>query len=313
MSIINKKLQIAIAFIVSLFMSCEHKELCYDHSHTVKVRVIFKWNKALNASPETMRLYLFPENKGKPLSFEFTDYGGGYINVPAGRYKGICLNSDTESVLYRNIESFDEFEAYAPDGVLSVGAFLAPPSRDASQERMAKSPDMLYSAFLEDVVIEFSKQDPTIILYPDLSVCRYRVVITNVSNLKHVSSDGLSGALSGMSGGLMLGHQKLTPAAVTVPFKVGTNGTSMLVADFLTFGQHGSSGPEHKLTIYVVVSDGNKYSYIYDVSRLVYEAPNPRDVYIQLDGLSLPEPITNGNGFHPSIDDWQNIHVEVPM
>lgn len=313
MSKTNKKLQIAIAFIVSLFMSCEHKELCYDHSHTVKVRVIFKWSKDLNASPETMRLYLFPENEGKPLSFEFTDYRGGYINVPAGRYKGICLNSDTESVLYRNIESFDEFEAYAPDGVLSVGAFLAPPSREASQERIAKSPDMLYSAFLEDVVIGFSEEDPTIIFYPDLSVCRYRVVITNVSNLKYVSADGLSGALSGMSGGLMLGQQKVTPAAVTVPFKVGSNGISILAADFLTFGQIGSNGPKHMLTIYVIMSDGNKYSYTYDVTRLVDEAPNPRDVYIQLDGLSLPEPITNGGGFHPSVDDWQNIHVDVPM
>lgn len=41
----------------------------------------------------------------------------------------MCVNSDTESVLYRNIDLFDSFEAYAPDGVLSVGAFLVPVQR----------------------------------------------------------------------------------------------------------------------------------------------------------------------------------------
>ena len=76
--------------------------------------------------PNQWRLYLFPLNGGRPYTYEFTDYRGGCINVPADRYKVVCVNSDTESVLYRNIDLFDSFEAYAPDGVLSVGAFLVP-------------------------------------------------------------------------------------------------------------------------------------------------------------------------------------------
>ena len=42
-----------MAFLLS---SCEHKELCYGHTHTAKVNVVFDWKKAPDASPESMDL-----------------------------------------------------------------------------------------------------------------------------------------------------------------------------------------------------------------------------------------------------------------
>ena len=89
---------------------------------------------------------------------EFIDYRGGHVNVPAGRYKALCVNSDTESVLYRNTDSFDGFEAYAPEGVLNVGGSPAPRAEGTSGERIAGSPDRLYSDRLYDLVIEPSKE-----------------------------------------------------------------------------------------------------------------------------------------------------------
>lgn len=37
--------------------SCEHKDLCYDHSHTIDVEVVFDWRNASEAAPESMSLY----------------------------------------------------------------------------------------------------------------------------------------------------------------------------------------------------------------------------------------------------------------
>ena len=298
---------------VLLLTSCEHKDLCYDHYHNTKIQVVFDWKNAPDATPETMRLYLFPIDGGRPRTYEFIDYRGGHVNVPAGRYKALCVNADTESVLYRGIDSFDSFEAYAPDGVLSVGAFLVPRAEGTSEERVAKSPDRLYSARLDDLTVELSKENQTVTLYPELSVCRYRVEIRNVSNLQYVSSDGIAGSLSGMSGGLLVGRNELTSAPVTVPFEVISDGVSTLTADFLTFGQTGSSGPAHKLVIYVIMSDGSKNYYTFDVTRQVDEAADPRDVHILLDGLPLPKPIVNGGGFQPAVDEWENIDIDVPM
>lgn len=60
---------------VGIFMlplvSCEHKELCYDHSHTVDVRVVLDWKNAAEASPSSMRLYLFPQDGG----------GGSFVRI----------------------------------------------------------------------------------------------------------------------------------------------------------------------------------------------------------------------------------------
>lgn len=47
-------LQAVVAFAVLLLMSCEHKELCYDCSRTIKIQVIFDWRKVstqFRASP----------------------------------------------------------------------------------------------------------------------------------------------------------------------------------------------------------------------------------------------------------------------
>lgn len=309
----NHALQAVVVLAALLLTSCEHKDLCYDHSHTAEIRVVFDWKNAPDATPETMRLYLFPEEGGKPQAYEFTDYRGGHVNVRAGRYKALCVNSDTESVLYRGIDSFDSFEAYAPDGVLNVRSSSVPRAEGTSGERIVKSPDRLYSARLEGVTIELAKENQTVTLCPEPSVHRYRVTIMNVSNLKYISPDGISGALSGMSGGLLVGRNELTSEVVTVPLGVVSDGVSTLKADFLAFGQTGSAGPAHKLVIYVIMADGSKNYYTFDVTRQVDDAADPRDVHIILDGLPLPKPIVNGGGFHPAVDEWQNIDVDVPM
>ena len=313
MNKMNLILQAVTIFASLLLISCEHKDLCYDHSHTYRVQVVFDWRNTPGASPETMRLYLFPVDGGTSQAYEFTDYRGGYINVPAGGYRALCVNSDTESVLYRNTDSFDGLEAYAPEGVLNVGGSPAPRAEGTSGERIAGSPDRLYSDRLYDLVIEPSKESQTVTLYPALSVCRYRVTITNVSNLKYISPDGVSGALTGMSGGMLVGRNELTSDPVTVPFGVVSDGTSTLTADFLVFGQTGPEDSVHKLVIYVIMSDGSRNYYTFDGTRQVDGAPDPRDVHIMLDGLPLPKPIVNGGGFHPTVDEWQNVDVDVPM
>lgn len=309
----NYILKVTCFVITALFISCEQKNLYQNFAYTTEIQVVFDWKYAPNVALETMRLYLFPLNGGKPQTYEFTDYRGGRIHVPVNRYRALCVNSDTESILYRNIDLFDHFEAYAPDGVLHARSSSVPRAQGTANERIVKSPDYLYSASLDDVTIEFSKKIQTVILFPEQSVCRYRVEIRNVSNLEYISADGISGALSSMSGGLLVGRRELSPSPVTVPFEIYPHGVSTLKANFLVFGRVRSMELTNKLVVYVIMTDGSKSYYTFDVSRQIAEAANPYDVYILLDGLPLPKPITNGDGFHPEIDEWQDIEVDVPM
>ena len=92
MNKMNLILQAVTIFASLLLISCEHKDLCYDHSHTYRVQVVFDWRNTPGASPETMRLYLFPVDGGTSQAYEFTDYRGGYINVI-----GRCVSTRTRS------------------------------------------------------------------------------------------------------------------------------------------------------------------------------------------------------------------------
>lgn len=58
---IYKELRKAIAgclavMLLPLFTACEHKDLCYDHSHTTQLEVVFDWTEAPDADPATLPL-----------------------------------------------------------------------------------------------------------------------------------------------------------------------------------------------------------------------------------------------------------------
>lgn len=300
-----------VGILVSILASCEHKELCYDHSHTVDVRVVLDWKNAAGANPSNMRLYLFPQDGGEVLSYGFTGCRGGNITVPTGCYKVLCLNSDTRSILYRNIGRFTDFEAYTVNDVLVRRSVSTPRADGTQEERVARSPDRLWCARADGVCLGESGRLLT--LYPEEAVCRYRLEIRHVENLKYIAPDGISGALSGMSGGLFAGMGITGTEVVTVPFGIIRGDSTTLTADFLCFGCPPPPGKKHMLTVYALLADGSKFYYSYDVTSRIHAAKDPRNVPIVLDSLHLPRPITNGGGFRPSVDEWWNMNIDIPM
>lgn len=71
----NEKCAFAIISVVMLavMLSCEHKELYNGIPHVVNARVIFDWQKAPDANPASMSLYLFPVGGGEVVRYDFTD------------------------------------------------------------------------------------------------------------------------------------------------------------------------------------------------------------------------------------------------
>lgn len=318
------------SFLLLATASCDHKELCTDHFHNTDIQVIFDWTKSPGAEPESMRLYLYPLSGGKPLIYEFSDYRGGSVNIPAGNYKAICVNSDTETVLYRNTDSYDTFEAYAATGSLETRSASLPRAEGTETERVALSSDPLYTDCLDGVTILALTEGQTMTLDPEAAMRRYRLTIGGVSNLQYLSSGTLTGTLSGMSGGLLVSKGVTTAERVTVPFTLTSDGESTLTADFLAFSGtkkesgDGTGGEEttpetHKMTVYAVMSDGSKNYYTFDVTLAAdgEEGGEGDDdsggISGKIDGLPLPKPIVNGGGFHPAMDGWRNIEVDIPM
>lgn len=311
---------VTMAAVLTAATSCEHKDLCYDHSHTVDVKVAFDWKNAPGAAPASMSFYLFPAGGGEALRYDFTDCTGGTIRVPVGNYEALCLNSDTENINYRNTECRETFEVTtrAADllsglsvlGVLSDGV----PRVDGTEdERVILPPDMLWSDCVESIELKRTDGTTTVTLCPEMSVCRYTVEIRNAANLKYVS--GISGSLSSMAESLYpgVGCDATCKMGATIPFDAAVSADKSTVTGGLFAFGCPSARKTHTLTIYAVLSDESKWYYTYDVTDQIHSAPNQRDVHIVLDGLPLPKPIVNGGGFQPDVDDWHSVNVDIEM
>lgn len=297
---------LSLLVLIGILTACEHKELCFDHPHTADLRVIFDWRYAPDARPSSMRLYLFPKTEKEPLVYEFTDRTGGTVTVPAGHYRALCLNSNTEFILYRNAEHYESFEAY-----LTEGAFPRPVPRNGQSIRAV--PDMLWDDRAEEVEVVASREGQTLTLYPKIVVRHYTVEIINAGNLEYISSGEIFGSLTGMSGGFMLGEDTPTDELATLPFDMTSDGKTTVKADFYTFGYPPASETPQSLVVYAVLNDGKKYSFAYDVTAKIHEAPDPMNVHIVLDGLPLPKPIDDDSGFNPNVDEWNTEEIEISM
>ena len=90
-------------------LSCQHKELCYDHSHVVEVKVNFDWSECPDAAPRTMVLQLFTPDGSHCNRYEFGSPKGGVIRVQAGSYRMLFHNGDMENVVERGT-CYDDYE-----------------------------------------------------------------------------------------------------------------------------------------------------------------------------------------------------------
>ncbi len=305
---------------VVILASCRHKELCYDHPHGMEVNVVFDWSEAPDATPETMSLYLFPLEGGEPLRYEFTDCSGGIIKVPVGRYHAMCLNSSTENVSYRNMSQLKTFEVISKEAALLgelssvvTRSETAPRAEGTEDQRVALAPNQLWSDYQESIELkEIEGQE--IRLQPLLSTSKCTIEILNAENLDGVIA--MSGALTGTSESLFPGHgcDVLGEAPITIPFGVTICSTEKKVmGEHFLFGHRPELGYSHMLTIYAVLSDNTQWYHTYDVTEQIRTAPDPRNIHIVLDGLSLPESEGGMGGFHPSVDDWQDTEVDIEM
>ena len=311
-----KKTLLSLSAMLAL-VSCEHKELCYDHLHSLMhLQVVFDWSQAPTASPASMSFYLFPEDGSKPIRNEFTDPAGGEIRTTEGRYDALCLNSDAEGIRYRNTEKWETFEITTVSATLlpelsslSLRSERAPRASGAENERVAAPPRMVWSDRRAGVAV--STEEHRLTLSPSAAVGCCSVEIRHAENLAHVQE--LSASLSGMAGGFLVGAGKASAERVTIPFEMTKSDETTLTGSVQTFGHCPSEQTAHRLIVYAILADGRKWYYTYDVTEQIHSAPDQQDIRILLDGLPLPDPKSNSGGFRPSVEDWQDVYIDIEM
>lgn len=299
--------------------SCVHKELCYDHSHVLEVDVVFDWHNDPEASPKSMSLYLFPDDGGRPMRFEFTRREGGKIRITPGIYRAICLNSDTENIRTSDIYDFESFRLTTKDtdllsgmSTLGVRSDNAPLIKGAEDERIAMSPDSIWTGSRQDILLESPTQEISIEM--NRGFISFEIEIRNADNLRYAAA--ISGCLSTLSESLYPSTGNLSDNDVSIPFdmKIDTN-KDIVTGQFLTFGHCPMEDKTHHLNIYVVMADGSKTYFTYDVTGQIHSATDDNHIIIILDDLPLPEPNLGGNGggFKPEVNGWNQINIGIDM
>lgn len=299
--------------------SCNTDELCYSHPHEGAIEVRFDWSDAPEASPEGMRVWFYPSadaGRGFPLDLKPS---GGIARVGEGVYDLLTYNNDCDSHTFVNTDAFGS-HALTTDRCDILEPMYGPSMRSAglrseADEPVMASTDPIWTASLQQLDIRTGE---VVTLRPKALHCHYTFEFRNVGPVDKI--DKVSASISGMSGIVYLSSGELSRTPVTLAVEAHVGGRARgnsISGEFYTFGHHEDVTAPHRMALYVEFNTGQKVKFTtgdnLDVTRQIHSAPDPTDVHIIIDGISIPEPMEGGGGFGPSVDDWSTTEIEIKM
>lgn len=290
-----------------MLASCDSRELCYDHSHWLDLRVEFDWSQAPDATPRTMVVYMFPADRaGEPYRYELTDFNGVAVRIPAGEYNAVTFNGDTETLIESG-SAYDEFVITTDEQDLLApmrGSKLsnAPRPEGTESQPVKITPDKMWSGRLENIVLTPGVAGQKVRFTPTLSTTDITVKLVNITNMDY--SIDVSAALSSLAESYHVAEGHHAGADVTMPMLMEAVDDNTFIGRASIFGHCDVSredlAKKHILTIYT----SNKYYYNYDVTSQIHESPDHSDIEIVVDGLKLP---AVGTGLSPDVDGWDDV------
>ena len=279
------------------------RDLCYDHTHIVSVSVRFDWTDCPDAAPEAMSVWFYSldDPSSAPKRYELPGSDGGTVRISPGSYRVLCLNADTDAVLYDGTASWDGFRLYTRH----LGGDLI------------LEPNRMWASSMDGFTLTLGQASAEIVFPMAPRTLNVEIVLLNVPNIARVS--GMSASLSGMSASVGLVHGNQDDSRVSIPFEFIREGDSTLTASIETFGHcPGDLRPDpgtHLLTLTATLSDGSPWSYTVDITEEMHDLGNLVDgshLRIVLDGkIPVPEPIKSGGGMLPSVGGWDEEEIYV--
>ena len=289
------------------------------------------WQACPDASPEGMAYIFFPADGGEAWRFDFPGRTAGKVSIEVGKYKFLSYNDDTYNVLFRDEGGYESYEAYTAEKDL-LGA-IPQDERGSSlprsaDERTVGCPDMIWSCAYCDFSLWYdgvryapysiARADMVMKYSPDFVLtaaqhqltARYRFRIEDIENLSGVKS--MSAALSGMAGAMMLASGRKEAYPSTLSLKASIIDQTTAGGEFHTFGIPGQPSADNTLSLFVVIKDGRRFCYQFDVTEQVRSAPDPMNVCLIVKGLTLEKPETGGGtGFDVTVDGWETVIVNI--
>lgn len=302
-----------------LLASCNTDDLCYHHPHDGQLYIQFDWRYAPDAHPSGMCVWFYHESGTEGIPRDMSTEGGTTYLFP-GNFHIVAHNNDTEWITWQDPTYHHTYICTTRSASVlepMLDGFARGARNDElipiPDERVAVTPEPVWSAFETDCAVSVGN---TIVMYPRPLHCHYTIEFRNVNTLKHIT--GMCAAITGMSDGVTLIDGEKTRTTCTMTFAVTPQADGHTIkGSFYTFGHHPEVDTPHKIALYLAMDDGKKYKYVngdyLDATQQVHDAPNPREVHIVIDGLQVPEVISNGTGFDVGVGDWEDQHIDIQI
>jgi hypothetical protein len=316
---IKSKLLVFLFSLLVMLVGCDSRDTP-DDSLLSTVQVTLDWKGMTNELPEYMKIIFYSKDKEGRKVEDYLPAEGGELEVPAGSYRVVIYNYNTESVQVRGEESYETIEAYT--------GYCTGLSAD---EAMVWSPDAFYVAVLEDVVIEQSETTVQMELTPQVVVRNYSfdIQVVGAKNLSRVVCH-----ISGLNGSYWLGKHTCTVSEVPINVETYIK-DGVLYGDFSAFispkevAETRVAGIPMMLTLKLVKTDNTVQEVKVDITELI-ESPSigeepgepeepGEEVHIEVpvpDGKIEVDDVESGTGggIGGDVGDWDDeTGVELPM
>ena len=301
-----------------MIQSCIYE---YDTCPPQSFRIVNDWSEAPHADPGGMAYFFFMPQGGEPWRFDLPGREGGVIDLPDGEYNFLSYNDDTYNVRFDENRGYGAYEAYTAE---VISGEQLPARSVSSDETLVYCPDMMWGCSCDHVKLSPEKveygnsiesfdvsSDRTMLLEQKQLTARYKFDIYDVKNLDGVR--GMSAMFSGLAGSLNLASGQKNVYPVRVPSQAGKADNSTITGGFVTFGLPRNPTVDNYLSLMVILFDGRKFNYEFDVTDQGRSAINPLDVQIKIYGLELEEsaPGVPGGGFDVGVDNWVNVVINI--
>lgn len=276
----------AICLLTIVATACEHKPFCWHHPHKTLLKVDFAWWDAPEGREKvtSMALYVYPKDGSPSQRIVFEGSSGGIIELMNGDYDFVCLNADTETLIYNGTESHGTFTVRTPDshvlggmnGRVTTGNF-DPADDDMKRaegtydERVGSEAEDAYGHGITDYTVQGEPGVTQIVtLYPNNITIHYHVIIENIGCPELIQK--MSGTLSGLSGEVRVHDCKRVGSHTIVPFPLYLTEENTIEGHFVGFGHCPEDvSKAHKLALYIVSDQGDHRFFEWEVTEQVHE------------------------------------------
>ena len=337
----RKSVFIGMTALLMGLTACEHKELCYHHPHTAKVRVNVDWSQFAEEQPTGMTVMAFPVGGGKPVTVLSNTLDHVYMSLQEGLHHTLSFNQSTTefgSFSFRDMDSWEKAE------VVSNTVTSRWYQGRSEGERVATEPEWLATDTETDArvtaeMIEATGKhngvspkaatDYVIASHTPKNIVYTLHVKVNIPggiyNLRSARA-----ALDGLAEGVKFSTLRrsdevmthlLEEWKMTVDKDAPTRG--YITASRLCFGlpssHQGVAAENHFLLSMLLVDGKTQIDVPFEVGHLIKEAKNGTlTLYLELDlADALPDVKPEGgasSGFDAVVEDWgEEIEHEIQM